>query len=105
VKNPLPARQAIGRAQIDRLEQEYRPLLSEPAVSAKAQMVFGWLESILEVGSSQALWERSLGRAIEELETLRQGRRWSPKLAQSPNRCSAMVESGWSGARHLDDEL
>lgn len=36
-------------------------------------MLFGWLESILDVGASQEMWNHSLQRAIEQLEALRRG--------------------------------
>lgn len=90
VKNPMSARQAIGKAQIDRLENEYQALLGDPLVSAKAQMLFGWLESILEVGTSQPLWERSLSRAIEELEALRTRGGWASGMTSRARRLDEM---------------
>ncbi|NBN93651.1 MAG: hypothetical protein EBV48_01535 [Betaproteobacteria bacterium] len=77
----LSIRQAAGRAQIARLEEEYAGLLAAPLASSHAQMLLGWLESILEVGTSQLLWERSLSRAIEELEALRKRGAWSASVA------------------------
>lgn len=77
MKQPLPARQAVGQAQISRLEQEFQLVLRDPLVATQAQMLFGWLQSILEVGTSQLLWERSLSRAIEELEALRERGGWA----------------------------
>jgi hypothetical protein len=81
MKSPLSTRQAIGRAQISRLEEEYRALLKDPQSSTQAQILLGWLESILAIGTSQLLWERSLGRAIEELEALRQHGAWAPRVS------------------------
>lgn len=78
MKNPLSARQALGKAQISRLEAEFGALLSDPTVSTQAQILFGWLESILDVGASQELWNRSLQRAIDELESLRNRGTWTP---------------------------
>jgi len=77
MKNPLSARQAIGKAQISRLEAEYAVLLKDPTKATQCQILFGWLESILDVGASQELWNRSLQRAIEELESLRKKGTWS----------------------------
>lgn len=77
MKNPLSARQAIGKAQISRLEAEYAALLKDPTKATQCQILLGWLESILDVGASQELWNRSLQRAIEELESLRNKGTWS----------------------------
>lgn len=90
MKQPLSARQAVGQAQISRLEQEYQAVLGDPLVATQAQMLFGWLRSILEVGTSQLLWERSLGRAIEELEALRERGGWS--CAASGDRYRAPIK-------------
>lgn len=78
MKQPLAARIALGKAQINRLESEYQALLSDPAVSTQCQILLGWLESILDVGVSQELWNRSFQRAVAELESLRQRGTWSP---------------------------
>lgn len=80
MRNPLTARKAIGRAQLHRLEEEFRTLLADPYLSGRAQIVFGWLESILEVGVSQPLWDRSFERAIAELESIRNEQSGYPKL-------------------------
>ena len=77
MKNPLSARQAIGKAQIGKLEAEYASLLKDPTKATQCQILFGWLESILDVGASQELWDRSLQRAIQELESLRRKGTWS----------------------------
>ncbi len=79
-QQPLPARIAIGRAQLRKLEEEYAHLLDDPYTAANCQILFGWLESILEVGVAQQLWERSLDRARGELDSLRQRGSWSPSL-------------------------
>ncbi len=71
MKQPLSARLALGRAQISSLELEYQSVINDPKVSAHGQMLFGWLETILEVGTSQELWNRSVQRATAELESLR----------------------------------
>ncbi len=78
MKQPLAARQALGRAQIGHLEREYSSLLSDPTVSTQCQILLGWLESILDVGASQELWNRCLERAIAELESLRNRGTWTP---------------------------
>lgn len=71
MKQPLSARLALGQAQISSLELEYQSVINDPKVSAHGQMLFGWLETILEVGTSQELWHRSVQRATAELEALR----------------------------------
>lgn len=78
MKQPLTARQAIGKAQIGQLEREFKSLLNDPTVSTQCQILLGWLESILEVGASQELWNRSFQRAVDELESLRNRGTWSP---------------------------
>ena len=78
MKQPLAARQALGKAQINRLEREYSALLNDPTVSTQCQILLGWLESILDVGASQELWNRSLERAVAELESLRNRGTWTP---------------------------
>ena len=77
MKNPLSARQAVGRAQISRLEREYASLLTDPTKSTQCQILLGWLETILDVGASQELWDRSLQRAIQELDCIRSRGRWT----------------------------
>jgi hypothetical protein len=37
----------------------------------------GWLGTILDVGASQELWDRSLQRAIQELDSVRSNGRWT----------------------------
>lgn len=77
MKNPLSARQAIGKAQIGRLEAEYSALLKDPTKATQCQILFGWLETILEVGASQEMWERSIRRAIQELDSIRGKGTWT----------------------------
>ncbi len=43
----------------------------------RSLVALGWLESILEVGASQELWDRALERAIQVLGSLRKKGTWS----------------------------
>jgi hypothetical protein len=67
----------VGRAQISRLEREYASLLADPTKSTQCQILLGRLGTILDVGASQELWDRSLQRAIQELDSVRSNGRWT----------------------------
>jgi len=69
---PHPEWKAAGGDRIARLEREYASVVADPLSAGETQMLFRSLRSILAVGTHQLLWELALGRAVQQLEALRQ---------------------------------